>query len=345
MNHSNNLSYFPAEWHKQSAVHLVWPSENSDWKNNYKEVVDCYVSIVKAILGRQKLLIVFPVDFIVDELFTVDDQSKMNISFAFYNDTWVRDYGGLSVIIKDKSYLLDFKFNGWGNKFSWDLDNKQTKRLVEKGVFADDLNYQNQLDFVLEGGSIDSNGSGLLFTTESCLLNPNRNGQRTKKELEGLLKEKLAIKQVLWLKHGNIIGDDTDGHVDTLVRFVNESTIVYVKCSDSKDEHFESLSLMEQELKRICEEQLLTMIPLPMPQAVFDTSANNRLPATYANFLITNTAVLLPCYGCPQDSLAINILETCFPNREIISINCLGLIKQGGSLHCATMQYPEGFVK
>ena len=345
MSTTTNQSYFPAEWHPQSAIHLVWPSEDSDWSVNYKEVVLCYVAMIKALLGRQKVLLVFPVGFNVNEYFSQKEQTKMVITYSSYNDTWVRDYGGISMINNGKFRLVDFKFNAWGNKFDWELDNKQTEVLFNKKVFAEEVSYQNNLSFVLEGGSIDSNGKGLLLTSESCFLNPNRNGVVTKSEVEEVLQTTLAATKVLWLKHGKILGDDTDGHIDTLARFVDENTIVYVKCTDEEDEHFQELDLMEKELEMICAENELMMISLPMPQSPFLSNAIKKLPATYANFLIINGAVLVPNYECPQDKIANDILQNCFPDREIVSVNCLALIAQGGSLHCATMQYPAGFVK
>jgi agmatine deiminase len=344
MSYNKNQSFFPAEWYPQSAVHFVWPCENSDWKANYKQVVSCYVAIVKAVLGRQKLLMTFPEHHDLDKLFTAEEQSKMDITHASYNDTWVRDYGGIAVFDQGNLHLLDFKFNAWGNKFDWKLDNEQTRELFNNGSFRDTVNYQSHLDFVLEGGAVESNGNGLLLTTESCLLNPNRNGELNKMELEKKIKRVLQVKKILWLKHGKIEGDDTDGHVDTLVRFVNESTLVYVKCSDIEDSDFHELNLMEKELEVICAQNELSMVSLPVPQVVVHPNTSKRLPATYANFLIINNAVLLPSYACPQDELAIKTLQTCFPDREIISINCLALIAQGGSLHCASMQYPIGFI-
>ncbi|MFT6746926.1 MAG: agmatine deiminase [Glaciecola sp.] len=344
MSHSQNRSYFPAEWHPQSAVHLVWPSQDSDWNTNYKSIVCFYIELVKALIGRQALLVVFPVGYDVEGIFNGKEQSKLIITYANYNDTWVRDYGGISIVKEGVPHLLDFKFNAWGNKFEWKLDNEQTRILHQQKSFSNDVVYSDQSDFVLEGGSIESNGHGLLLTTESCLLNPNRNGELSKLQIEKTLQETLHVDKVLWLKHGKIYGDDTDGHIDTLVRFVNRDTLVYVKCLDESDEHFQELFLMEKELGVLCAAYNLSMIPLPMPKAIYNPQTNERLPATYVNFLIINDAVMVPSYAVKQDNEVQSVLKTCFPDRKIISINCLALIAQGGSLHCATMQYPKGFM-
>jgi len=342
---NSDESYFPAEWHLQSAVHLVWPNLNSDWKDNYLEVTQCYLDISKAILGSQKLLITFPKEFTVDSVFTADEQAQMVIIFADYNDTWVRDFGGISVFRNGFKQVFDFKFNGWGNKFESGLDNQQTLEMFEKNLFNDDVKYNDQLDFVLEGGALDSNGNGLLLTTKSCLLNSNRNAEVNQIDVEQKLKNILSVKEILWLGKGRIEGDDTDGHIDTLVRFTSEKSIVYVQCVDKKDIHYNELHLMEEELTSICTEHNLKMVALPMPDEVFHPKTKESLPATYANFLITNTTVLMPSYDCPQDDLAKVILQSCFTDRKIISINSLPLIQQGGSLHCAAMHYPEAFVK
>jgi agmatine deiminase len=342
---NSDESYFPAEWHLQSAVQLVWPSINSDWKDNYKEVTQCYLDISKAILGSQNLLITFPMEFNVNTVFSAEEQNQMVIIYAEYNDTWVRDFGGISVFNKSFKRVLDFKFNGWGNKFESGLDNQQTSKMFEKKLFSDNVQYNDQLDFVLEGGAVDSNGKGLLLTTKSCLLNTTRNGQVNKIDIEKKLKKLLNVGQILWLSNGQLMGDDTDGHIDTLVRFTSENSLLYVQCLDKKDMHYNELRLMEEELTSLCEEHNLKMVPLPMPGAVFHLETKERLPATYANFLILNTMVLVPSYGCPQDGQARTILQSCFTDRKIISVNSLPLIQQGGSLHCASMQYPEGFVK
>lgn len=206
----------------------------------------------------------------------------------------------------------------------------------EKTVDYVDLN-----DFVFEGGSIESNGAGVLLTTEECLLTPTRNPQFSKSEIETYLKEKFGAHTVLWLAHGFLAGDDTDSHIDTLARFVDEHTIAYVQCCDENDLHYAELQAMEHELQAFRQPngKPYNLIALPMTPPIFDEEGE-RLPATYANFLIINGAVLVPVYNCATDNEALQILQTAFPTREIVPVDCSVLITQHGSLHCVTMQFP-----
>jgi agmatine/peptidylarginine deiminase len=243
---------------------------------------------------------------------------------------------------------LDFNFNGWGLKFRADKDNLITSKLYDMGIFSSECEYENKLGFVLEGGSIESDGLGTLLTTSSCLFSKNRNGELTEEEIINYLKNNLGAKRILMLNNGYLAGDDTDGHIDTLARFCNPKTIAYVKCTDEKDEHYDSLKAMEEELKEYtvidsngsdnCEKYEL--IPLPMPEPIY--YKGERLPATYANVLILNDAVLLPIYKNKKDNEALEILKSVFTEREIIPIDCNILIRQHGSLHSVTMQYPKG---
>jgi agmatine deiminase len=253
------------------------------------------------------------------------------------NDTWIRDYGYISIIENNEVKLLDFVFDGWGGKFEASLDNSVNKILHQKGYMG--TTPLESIDFVLEGGSIESNGKGIILTTSKCLCNPNRNGGLNKKEVEERLKEYLGAKKILWLDHGYLAGDDTDSHIDTLARFVSSDTIVYVECKDKEDEHYFELNEMKKELENLrnIDNNPFNLIPLPLPSPKFDKNGN-RLPATYVNFLITNHALIYPTYSVPEDKIAHNIFKKIFPNREIIPIECSRLIEQGGSLHCSTMQ-------
>jgi agmatine/peptidylarginine deiminase len=245
------------------------------------------------------------------------------------------------VLEDDSPVLLDFTFNGWGLKFASDKDNRITRRAVDAGILKG--GYENRLGFVLEGGSIESNGEGTLLTTSECLLSPNRNGQMGRADIEEYLFSVFGLKQVLWLDYGYLTGDDTDGHIDTLARFCSPDTIAYVKCTLPDDEHYEALRKMEQQLKsfRMPNGVPFRLLPLPMVDAIWENG--ERLPATYANFLIMNDAVLYPTYHqAENDGKAKEVLQTAFPKREIIGIDCRALIKQHGSLHCVTMQYPVG---
>jgi agmatine/peptidylarginine deiminase len=224
-------------------------------------------------------------------------------------------------------------------KFAANMDNQLTRQLYENGIFGAKTGYKNCLSFVLEGGSIESDGKGTLLTTAECLLSANRNNL-SKQDVESKLKSYFNLKQVLWLHHGYLAGDDTDSHVDTLARLCNDHTIAYVKCSDPSDEHYVELMKMEDELKafRMLDGRPYTLIPLPMADVVMD--GDDRLPATYANFLIINGAVLMPTYNVPaKDREAADQLQKAFPNRKIVQVDCSALIKQHGSLHCVTMQY------
>ena len=243
----------------------------------------------------------------------------------------------------DGPSLFDFKFNGWGLKFASDKDNLITRRAVEAGALKGQ--YVNRLGFVLEGGSVESDGMGTLLTTSECLLSPNRNGQLNKVEIEEYLRSTFHLERVLWLDYGYLAGDDTDSHIDTLARFCSPDTIVYVQCTDRKDEHYEALHKMEEQLKtfRTLSGASYRLLALPMVDII--EVDGERLPATYANFLIMNDAVLYPIYNQPEnDVCAKSVLQEAFPDYEIVGIDCRALIKQHGSLHCVTMQYPVGVI-
>ena len=330
----------PAEWDHQLFIQLTWPHIDTDWAEMLDEVNDCFVQIAKAVLQYEKLLVVCPDATIVKTLLKGIDISKITFVELPTNDTWSRDHGGITVFEDDKTVIYDFTFNGWGMKFAANHDNRITKQLFEQAVFNKETDYRNLLDFVLEGGSIESYGQGTLLTTADCLLSENRNN-KSKEEVDAILKKLFGLKQILWLHHGYLAGDDTDSHVDTLARLSSPSTICYVQCTDEKDEHYTELRKMEEELKafKTLNGQPYELIPLPMSDVVFD--GEDRLPATYANFLIINGAVLLPSYDSPKDEIAKQQLRKAFPDREIILIDCRPLIKQHGSLHCVTMQYPN----
>jgi len=260
------------------------------------------------------------------------------------NDTWARDHGAISVFVDHVPTIYDFTFNAWGMKFPANLDNQLTFSLYGEKAFSLDVEYINRMPFVLEGGSLESDGQGTLLTTAECLLSVNRNEYRSEEEIENYLLENFGLERVLWLRHGYLAGDDTDSHIDTLARFCDARTIAYVAPGDAEDEHTEELLQMEAELRafRTLNGEPYRLIALPMADPVY--YKQERMPATYANFLIINGAVLLPVYGSPKDEVAIQKLQQAFPNREIVGINCMPLLQQHGSLHCLTMQFPEGFV-
>jgi len=335
---------FPAEWYPQSAVQLTWPHEQTDWVSVLDEVIPCFVSIAGEVMKRQKLLIVCHDEQQVRKQLGVIDESRILFREMETNDTWARDHAGISVFDGDTPLLYDFVFNGWGMKFPAAHDNLITRRLFHMETFASDVALVNMQPFVLEGGSLESDGKGTLLTTAECLLSVNRNEYLERKQLEQYLMDIFGFERVLWLESGFLSGDDTDSHVDTLARFCSEDTIAYVTCTDTSDEHYTELKDMEDQLRlfRRIDGEPYRLIPLPMADTV--EWEGERLPATYANFLIINDAVLLPFYNSPKDEIARAALQITFPDREIVGINCLPLIKQHGSLHCVTMQYPEGFI-
>ncbi len=325
---------FPAEWEKQDSVLMVFPHKNSDWADDLKSAQSVFLRIASSICFKQKLILVCDNKEEIKKMFCYHDK----ISFVEFdtNDTWIRDFGPISIYKNDKRVLLDFQFNGWGSKFEFSKDNQVTSFLHKNWHFGvDELIHE---DIVLEGGSIETDGLGTLLTTKKCLLNQNRNPHLSQKEIENRLKTVLGISKILWLENGELIGDDTDAHIDTLARFVDPNTIAYVSCDNPKDPHFASLQKMKKELEsfRTKESQPYKLIPLPLPNPIYKN--DQRLPATYANFLIANHVVLLPTYNDPLDKKMTELFKKLFPSREIIPINALRLIQEGGSIHCSTMQ-------
>ena len=333
---------FPAEWYPQSAVQLTWPHEQTDWEPILDEVTECFVAISREIVKREKLLIVCIDEYEVRQCLGNIDYKNIIFREMPTNDTWARDHGGITVLCGGKPTVYDFVFNGWGMKFAANFDNLITRTLVQTDTLKKDIDVVNMQPFVLEGGSLETDGQGTLMTTVECLASANRNEYLNKEQLEYHLKDLFGLKRILWIENGYLAGDDTDSHIDTLARFCDEQTIAYVQCNDETDEHFEELQAMEEELKalRTTEGNPYHLIPLPMADKVI--WQDERLPATYANFLIINGAILLPFYNSEKDEIARKALQKAFPDREIIGIDCRALIKQHGSLHCVTMQYPEG---
>ena len=339
------MKRFPAEWETQSFVQIAWPHIETDWLPYLEDANTCYRNLTREIAKREKLVIVTPDPAgVLDQLDLIDDLNRGNVSIVDIetNDTWARDHAFITTIEDGVRVANDFGFNGWGLKYAADLDNQINARIIDRleGKFA----YRDLRRIILEGGSVESDGCGTILTTSSCLLAPNRN-YYTKEEAEEMLKQTLHAERVLWLDHGYLAGDDTDGHIDTLARLCPADTIVYVQCTDRNDEHFAELSAMETELKamRTAEGKPFRLLPLPMTDAIYDDDDEDfRLPATYANFLIMNGAVLMPTYGQPEnESKAMAVLAEAFPGREIVGVDCQVLIRQHGSLHCITMQYPK----
>ena len=342
-----------AEWEPQSMVQLTWPHKDTDWAPMLDEITAVYEEIAREITKREGLIIVAPEGVQLNvlrnaTLRSVGERSTFNVQCPT-NDTWARDHGFITVETysppsegsgEAAALLLDFCFNGWGEKFPADLDNAINRHLYDEGLIEGE--YVDCLDFVLEGGSIESDGKGTVFTTTGCLLAPHRNQPMTKEQIEERLKRELHAKRILWIDHGNLTGDDTDGHIDTLVRVCPDDTLLYVGCDDTEDEQYEDLRLMEEQLKtfRTLDGKPYRLEKLPMPRPIYEDG--DRLPATYANFLVINGAVLCPTYAQPDlDTEALRIIGEAFPGREIVGIDCRSVIRQHGSLHCCTMQIPE----
>lgn len=333
----------PAEWEQQGAIMIAWPHTQTDWQSALDEIVPVYKMLVLSIAERQPLLIICHNEEEVKR--QLDKVNIANVRFieTSFNDTWTRDYGPFFIYENEKPVLLDYQFNGWGGKYNAELDNSVTLRLYEQRCFSIKTRYRNRLDFVLEGGSVETDGQGLMMATKSSVLSPGRNAFCGMETVEVRLRNDMGIKKVFWLYNGRLEGDDTDGHIDMLARFCDEKTICYVRCHDENDVHYEELLHMEEELKSLTtiNGESFRLVPLPMTKAILDEKGK-RLPASYANFLIMNEAILMPLYGGRADSKARDILSEIFPGRDIIGINALPLIKQGGSLHCATLQVPKG---
>jgi agmatine deiminase len=339
--------WLPPEWAPQSGVMLTWP-HNQYWQPVLAGAEKTFAQIA-ATIARFESVVISCLDkehaTYIRKLLKHQnaDMDKINLYIVPSNDAWVRDHGPVTVLngSDHKPILLDFIFNSWGNKYPCEQDNQLTQKLKIQQAFGDTS--LEPIDFVLEGGSIER---GTLLTTSRCLLSPTRNPGLDKTQIAEKLETYLGIKKILWLEEGHLDGDDTDSHIDTLARFTDENTLCYIHCDDPEDSHYEDMTRMRQALEkfRSYQDKPYRLIPLPWPRAKFSAVDGRRLPATYANFLIINQAVLLPVYNDPADLAAISQMRKCFPEREIIAINCENLIENFGSLHCVTMQLPQGVI-
>lgn len=347
MNESGYI--LPPEWAPQSAIQLTWPHPATDWADCLGDICATYMQMAAAIADHERLIVVAPEpETVIEELRrNLPAASMANIVFhkCPTDDTWARDHALITLTnAQGSARLLDFCFNGWGNKFASDNDNRINRSLYDSGLLKGQ--YVDHLDFVLEGGSIESDGCGTVFTTSQCLLADNRNQPLGQSDIEQRLTDILGAQRIVWLDHGNLIGDDTDGHIDTIVRTAPDHTLLYVGCDDENDEQYADLKALEQQLStiRTMDDQPYRLLRLPMPNAVTDEDGM-RLPATYANFLVTNEAVLVPVYEQPEnDAAALRTIGQAFSTHRLVPINSLTIIRQHGSIHCCTMQYPEGVV-
>ena len=325
---------------------LALPNKNTDWDYILPEATDQYKRLVKAI-SDEGIKIILLCDNVEEAKVIMKECRQDMILYVLeeYNDTWTRDYGMISVVRNERLRALDFGFNAWGLKFAADKDNLVNLNLDKKGLLQP-LTYRNERDFVLEGGSVETDGNGTIMTTSRCLQSPNLNGGKTKAEINKELLDRLGADHILWLDHGALEGDDTDSHIDTLARLAPDDTIVFTGTKNFDDPQFESLLAMRAQLTlfRTAEGNPYNLVELPLPDAVIDEDGS-RLPATYANYLVANGVIFMPTYSQPdKDELAMRSIKIAFPDYKVVGIDCRTLLRQHGSLHCATMQIPAGII-
>ncbi|WP_196157865.1 agmatine/peptidylarginine deiminase [Reinekea sp. G2M2-21] len=336
----------PAEWYPQDAILVTWPHEQSAWHSALSEVEQTYFELTSKLSHYQPIIIQLHASIDISPLLKILADGEANLSNCHFirmdsNDTWARDHGPIGVLGENGITMLDFTFNGWGNKFESQLDNLLNLKMAKQNcIFG-----HQAVDWVLEGGSVESDGQGTIMTTENCVLNENRNGPASRADLEALFKDYFGAQHTIWLANGELEGDDTDAHIDTLARFAPTNTIVFQGCQDTADSHFPALNAMKQELAlaKNANGESYRLIELPFPKAIF-ADDGHRLPATYANFLVTNKLVLVPVYGDSVDNEAMKLIAEAFPDHMVTSINARPLIEEHGSLHCITMQLPKGSV-
>ncbi len=341
----------PAEWEIQDAIMLTWPNDSTDWKPYLDDIVMTYIALVKAIAKYERIVIATAdVEQTLSVLQNYLDKAQLAQVSVFHceiNDTWARDHGPITLVDanrKERNKILDFKFNGWGEKFHWQKDNTITRQLFRQSVFNCD--WEDNNDFVLEGGSIESDGKGTILTSSHCLMAPHRNQPLNRETITSELKRRLCAENVLWVDHGNLMGDDTDGHIDTIVRMAPDDTLLYMSCDDPSDSQYEDLRELGLQLETLVSPAGVPyhLLPLPSPRPIYD--GDERLPATYANFVVVNGAVIVPTYRQPdRDGQALSMVGKAFPGYDIIGIDACTVIRQHGSLHCLTMQLPSGSLK
>lgn len=311
----------PAEWEAQKSITVVFPTIHKDWQHSLKEIQKTYVKLINTIREFQKCIVICNDKTILEQFF--NSFKNIEIYEIQTNDTWIRDFGAIDFFKNAELKSYNFIFNAWGDKFSSNLDNDFNKNFVKTNLI--------DVDFILEGGSIESNGEGVLLTTSKCIFNKNRNVTKSKEEIISKIKELFELKELIILNHGALEGDDTDSHIDTLARFIDKDTIVYAKCYDKNDTHFDELNKMEKELEKTS----FKLIPLPLPSPKF--FHEERLPATYLNFIFINDAIILPIYNDKNDDLVIKILQQHIKNRVIKTVDSSILIREHGSLHCSSI--------
>ena len=334
---------WPAEWEQQEAVWLSWPHRQDLWQGGLNELLDRYAELAAAIAPHAEVRINAAAHLhdSVRQLLQRRDISHFRLYQHPTNDVWCRDHGAIFTRREDgRMQIANWKFNAWGGKFApWDLDNNIPDCMAASLGLP-----QIKSNYYLEGGAIEGNGEGLLITTEAVLLNPNRNPGCSKREMEEELHRMLGTTHVFWLGQG-IEGDDTDGHIDDMVRFVNKEAVVSIIEPDTRSPHYRNLAENNERLQdlRTPSGSKVEIIPLPMPRPLVAQDWRlEQLPASYANFLICNSAVIVPVFMQEkEDDRALGILRECFPGKKIIGIDARRLVIEGGAIHCITQQQPS----
>lgn len=323
-----------AEWSRQSALCLIWPSAGSDWDPFLPEIQQTYRRIIGATLPNQQVLLLCAH---AEDVATLKQQfpaDNFHVLVIASNQTWFRDFSPISYVTPKGLQCVQFNFNGWGKKYPCDLDNAVAPACVKAGFWANTPSRPHPL--TIEGGNLESDGQGTVIVSQSCLTH-QRNPGFSAEQIVDELKSVLNVQQILMLADVGLAGDDTDGHIDNLVRFANANTILYCATEDKNDSHFEALAHCEQQVQsfRNVAGSFYQTIPVPLPQAVYSAD-KERLPASYLNFVITNHVILLPQFACPADDVVNRLFQKLFPSHSIEPIDSTSLVQQYGGLHCAT---------
>lgn len=342
----SDIKHLPAEWAPQSAVQLTWPHDQGDWEDNLVPARACFTAIASALSAHTTVLIVARDDHEREGISRdlADAGARLphcRFAIAPSDDSWARDHSPLTVIGDNGPELRKFEFNGWGGRYRAEKDNRLPLALHDQGIFGDTP--MTEVGLVLEGGAVETDGNGRFLLRESCIVDGKRNPGLDRTAMESVFRRWFGADRIDWLAHGDLEGDDTDGHIDTLARFAPDGCILYQTCDDPDDSHFRPLGGMAEALRALVDDSR-ALVPLPLPRALHD-SQGRRMPAGYANFLVTDHAVLVPVYDDPADPIALERIGRCFPDRAVTGVDCRALVRQGGSLHCVTMQYPAGVVR
>lgn len=331
--------YWPAEWAQHQATWLSWPHNRATWPGKFSAIPPAFAEFVRSVAEFEPVHILAGGEQVMENARRhVGDVANVTLHPIETNDAWIRDHGPTFLFDRatGEPVLIDWEYNSWGGKYPpFDKDNavpREIARLLGRRRMATGL--------VLEGGSIDGNGQGAVLTTPGCLLDPKRNPDATRETMEAALAKWLGVRHVLWVEDGELAGDDTDGHIDQLARFVGERTVVVASEDDPHDENYQPLAALSRQLRAMHDQdgRPLEVVPLPMPRPKY--CDGQRMPASYANFYIINKAVIVPQYGDRADDAACEVLSGVFPDRQIIGVPALDLVWGLGAFHCLSQQEP-----